>query len=207
MATFRDVWNHIRGVQTTTGTYTSLYHPGAPHEYVIVVRPDGTAQHVPTPALLDWFLAAEDGKIVIHYTRNDGGGKTPVRVPTAIACGQPVGQLVTGGVGPVGVAGPQGPRGENGAVGPPGAPGQAGADAVALTDQDVDRIAARVWLAPPPDGYQNISGADFATLAQEVVAYMLTQRQDVWAAAIQRIDEAAIGLLQGGYQPKVNQGG
>lgn len=208
MATYRDVWNSIRGLPTTAGTFVSFYHPNAPNEYVIVVRPDGTAQNVPTPALLDWFLAAEDGKVTIYYARNDDGGKTPVRVPTTIACGQPAGALVTGGTGPMGPAGAPGAKGDKGdtgakgPVGPPGAAGAAGSDAVALTDDDLNRIAQRVWTMPPPEGYKNISGVDMGTLAQEVLAYIWTKRQDFQQLNIQRIDEAIVNLIAAGYQPQ-----
>jgi hypothetical protein len=203
MATFPGVWNSIRGLQTTAGTFVSFYHPGEPNEWVTIVQPDGGTQDVRAPALVDWFLAAEDGVVVIHYARNDSGGKTPVRVPTAIACGQPTAWLVTGGTGPAGVAGAQGPQGEQGE---PGEPGEPGSDAVALTADDIDRIAERVWLMPPPEHLKDLAGVELGALSQIIIAYLMTKRQDLKQLEIQRFDEAALGLVSGGYAPKI-QGG
>jgi hypothetical protein len=201
------VWNSYRGLVTTAGVFRSFYAPG-PREVVIVVGPGEQQKEVKTPSLADWFLAAENGEVVVYYARIDGGAKVEVRVPTTIACGQPAGTLVTGGTGPMGPAGPAGAKGDKGdtgakgAQGAPGAAGAAGSDAVALTDDDLNRIAQRVWTMPPPEGYKNISGVDMGTLAQEVLAYIWTRRQDFQQLNIQRIDEAIVNLIAAGYQPK-----
>jgi hypothetical protein len=127
-----------------------------------------------------------------------------VRVPSGVPCGQPAGALVTGGTGAMGPAGAPGPKGDTGPVGPPGAAGAAGSDAVALTDDDLTRIAERVWTAPPPSGLENISGIALGTLAQEVIAYIWTKRQDFQQLNIQRVDEAVVNLVAAGYQPKAS---
>jgi hypothetical protein len=201
-------WNNYRGLQTTAGTFRSFYHPGAPNEWVTVVGPGEQVKNVATPSLADWFLAAENGEVVVYYARIDGGAKVEVRVPSGVPCGQPAGALVTGGTGPMGPAGAPGAKGDKGdtgakgAQGAPGAAGAAGSDAVALTDDDLNRIAQRVWTMPPPEGYKNISGVDMGTLAQEVLAYIWTKRQDFQQLNIQRIDEAIVNLIAAGYQPQ-----
>lgn len=207
----RDVWNHLRGLQTTTGTWLSCYHPGSPNEYVIIIAPSGQTQNIATPALLDWFLAAEDGKVVIHYQRDNGGGdKGPVRVPTSLACGQPAGALVTGGTGPAGVAGPPGPKGETGPQGPRGATGAAGpaGQGAQVTEEQMQRIAAlsaeQVLLgAAAGDHYGLPPGAQFGTRFQENLSVMLLN-QAFWQEVIKKIDEAVVGLQGGGYQPKAS---
>jgi hypothetical protein len=200
MATFQGVWNSIRGLQTTAGTFVSFYHPGEPDEWVTVVKPDGGTQDVRTPALTDWFLAAEDGKLVIHYARNDSGGKTPVRVPTAIACGQPSAWLVTGGTGPAGVAGPQGPPGAA------GSPGSDGKDAFVSEDhmRQIAALTAEAVLlgGPAGDHYGLAPNAQFGTRLQETVAVMFTN-QAFMQEFIKALDEAALGLVSGGYAPKI----
>jgi hypothetical protein len=200
MATFQGVWNSIRGLQTTAGTFVSFYHPGEPNEWVTIVKPDGGTQDVRTPALTDWFLAAEDGKLVIHYARNDSGGKTPVRVPTAIACGQPSAWLVTGGTGPAGVAGPQGPPGAA------GSPGSDGKDAFVSEDhmRQIAALTAEAVLlgGPAGDHYGLAPNAQFGTRLQETVAVMFTN-QAFMQEFIKALDEAALGLVSGGYAPKI----
>jgi hypothetical protein len=200
MATFQGVWNSIRGLQTTAGTFVSFYHPGEPNEWVTIVQPDGGTQDVRTPALVDWFLAAEDGVVVIHYARNDGGGKTPVRVPTAIACGQPSAWLVTGGTGPAGVAGPQGPPGAA------GSPGSDGKDAFVSEDhmRQIAALTAEAVLlgGPAGDHYGLAPNAQFGTRLQETVAVMFTN-QAFMQEFIKALDEAALGLVSGGYAPKI----
>jgi hypothetical protein len=200
MATFQGVWNSIRGLQTTAGTFVSFYHPGEPNEWVTIVKPDGGTQDVRTPALTDWFLAAEDGKLVIHYARNDSGGKTPVRVPTAIACGQPSAWLVTGGTGPAGVAGPQGPPGAT------GSPGSDGKDAFVSEDhmRQIAALTAEAVLlgGPAGDHYGLAPNAQFGTRLQETVAVMFTN-QAFMQEFIKALDEAALGLVSGGYAPKI----
>ena len=202
----RDVWNNFRGLQTTSGTFVSWYHPGAPNEYVVVQLPSGQQQNVATPALLDWFLGSEDGKLVIHYNRDDGGGsKSYVRVPTGIAAGNPTAWLVTGGTGPIGPAGPAGvgPKGDKGDRGPAGPPGKDGLDGedAFVDDETIDAIAKRVWTLPPDGEYANISGLNLNSLAQEFVAYLLTQRQDLYVLALQREDQAVAGLKAADYKP------
>lgn len=198
-------WNTCRGLVTTAGVYASIYRPGASGEQVVIRKPDGTLHPVHTPALGDWFLAAEDGLLTVYYSRIVEGGHDLARVPTAIECGQQVGHIVTGGVGltgPAGAPGAPGVRGEQGLQGPQGPAGPAGSDAN-VTPETIDAIARRVWTLPPGD-LANISGVDLGTLAQEVLLYALTQRQDLWQLVIRRIDEAAANLLAENYQPKVS---
>jgi hypothetical protein len=191
-------WNTLRTLVTTQGVYCSVYHPGNEGEWVEVLGPSGAAQRVDTPGLLDWQLVAYDGKLVVYYNRDAGNGrKDLVAVYTPIVCGGMVGELVAGATGPIGPAGAQGPQGEQGPAGP------AGEDAVALTADDIDRIAERVWLMPPPEHLKDLAGVDLGALSQIVIAYLMTQRQDVKQLEIQRFDEAALGLVSGGYTPKV----
>jgi hypothetical protein len=193
-------------VQTERGTFRAVYHPGAPDEYVIVVGPGDEQVSVPTPALVGFGLAVEGGELVIWWLqRRDGSGEAVEhRTPSGVMCGQPVAAHTFGGVGPIGPAGAPGPQGERGEQGPAG---PAGEDAVALTADDIDRIAERVWLMPPPEHLKDLAGVDLGALSQIVIAYLWTRRQDFHAATIPTMDEAVIGLLAGGYQPKVNQGG
>ena len=210
MVSVASVWNSYRGLQASRGTFRSFYHPGVPNEYVIVVGPGEETKEVKTPAMADWFLAAENGEVIVYYSRIDGNNKTEVRVPSGVPCGAPVGQLTTGGTGPIGPAGPPGAQGEQGergrpgtpgAQGPPGPPGE-GAEDVAITDDDLNRIAERVWTLPPPEAYRNISGLDLGTLAQEFIAYLFTQRQDLVQLGLMRVDEAVLNLESGGYRPE-----
>ena len=203
----RDIWNHIRVLQTTTGTFMSFYHPGAPNEYVIVVYPSGQTQNVKTPALLDWQLAAEDGKVTVYYNRDDGGGnKTGVRVGTSIACGQPAGALVTGGTGPVGPTGAPGPRGDQGVAGPQGPRGADGADGevleVPLMDSDVQRIADAVVRYPAaPDHFGiPLAEAQSGLWSQDAITVLL-MNQAVQQLIQKAVDEAVKNLKTGGYQP------
>lgn len=208
MATFPGKnWNTLRGLVTTSGVFTSVYRPGAEGETVDIRFPDGRLGKVKTPALADWFLAVEDAQITVYYLRIVDGGHDLVRIATTIPCGGWAGELVTGGTGPIGPAGApgaKGDQGERGPAGPAGAPGRDG-EGADVDEATIDAIARRVWSVTPGD-LANISGVDMGTLAQEVIGYMLTQRQDLWALAIQRMDEAALGLIQSGYTPKA-QGG
>jgi hypothetical protein len=197
-------WNTLRGLVTTAGVWMSVYHPGAEGEWVEVLGPSGASQRVDTPGLLDWQLVAYDGKVSVFYNRDEGDGrKGLVAVHTPIVCGGMVGELVAGATGPIGPAGAQGPQGEQGEQGEQGPAGPAGEDAVALTADDIDRIAERVWLMPPPEHLKDLAGVDLGALSQIVIAYLMTQRQDVKQLEIQRFDEAALGLVSGGYTPKV----
>lgn len=209
MVTVQGVWNTYRGLQASAGTFRSFYHP-APDEFVTVVGPGQELHTVATPSLGDWFLAAENGEIVVYYARLDGQARTEVRLATGVHCGAPVGQLTTGGTGPIGPSGPPGPRGEQGergGQGPPGKPGPQGpagegATDVAITDADANLIAERVWTLPPPEAFRDISGLDLGTLAQEFIAYLFTQRQDLVQLALMRVDEAVLNLEGGGYKPE-----
>jgi hypothetical protein len=196
-------WNTLRTLVTTQGVFASVYHPGAEGEWLEVLGPSGAAQRVDTPGLLDWQLVAFDGKLVVYYNRDAGNGrKDLVAVYTPIVCGGMVGELVAGATGPMGPVGAPGPRGEDGPQGPPGAPGKAGEDLMALTDQDVDRIAQRVWTVPPGE-FANISGLDLGTMAQESVAYPFTQRQDLYQRAAHRAGEALVNMTKDGNLPPV----
>jgi hypothetical protein len=203
----RDIWNHIRILQATAGTFVSFYHPGAPNEYVIVIQPDGTQANVSTPALLDWQLAAEDGQVTVYYNRDNGNGdKGAVRQTTAIPCGQPVGALVTGGTGPqgpVGLQGATGPQGNPGITGPRGMTGPAGKDAQ-VTEEVIQRIAQAVNTYPAAPDHFGIQPAEARSglWSQDAITILLSN-QAVWQAVIRAIDEAAANLVAAGYQPKV----
>lgn len=208
MATWqKGAWNALRGLVTTKGVYSSAYLPGNLGEFVDILAPDGAHTKVHTPSLADWFLAAQGGRIVIYYARIGDQGNDLAMVVTEVRCGEPVGALVTGGTGPTGPVGAPGPKGDTGPQGPSGAAGAPGKGAEVTPEQIAaiaQATAERVWLAPPPEGAKNISGADLGTLAQEVIAYLLTQRQDVMQRFIMRVDEAAANLLREGYTPKVS---
>lgn len=192
-------WPHYRILQTTAGTYRSGYHPGAPDEYVTVIGPGDQTKRVPTPALGDWQLAAEDGVVVVYYKRLDGDWSEEVRVPTTIACGQPVGALVTGGTGPIGPAGATGAQGEQGPEGPDGRDAE-------VDDATIDRIAAAVVgrlfsEAPPDDHYGLPEYARFGTKLQDYIAVMV--HAGFMTHVLATTDEAAAGMLASGYVPKV----
>src|SRR5688500_6354205 len=109
-------WNNLRGLATTAGTFASIYRPGESGEQVVIMAPGGDLHPVHTPGLGDWFLAAEDGKVAVYYSRIVADGHDLMRVPTAIPCGVAVGAVTSGGVGPIG---PMGPKGDTGPQGPP----------------------------------------------------------------------------------------
>jgi hypothetical protein len=210
MATLSGAWhNSYTVIQTTYGTFRAAYHPkkdGSPDsERVLIVNPDDTISRMHCPSLGGFGLTVEDGLLCVWWV--EAGTLKEHRDSTNIACGQPVAAHTFGGVGPIGPAGAQGPKGEQGERGEPGEPGEPGSDAVALTADDIDRIAERVWLMPPPEHLKDLAGVDLGALSQIVIAYLWTRRQDFHAATIPTMDEAVIGLLAGGYQPKVNQGG
>jgi hypothetical protein len=207
MATFPSgVWHDsYTGILTATGAYRAAYHPkkdGSENsEKVLIVGPGDALKRVNTPALGGFWLAVENERLVVYYLDTN---KAEHREDSGIPCGAPVGATTFGGVGPMGPTGGQGPKGDKGDTGPQGPAGAAGAageDAVALTDQDIDRIARRVWEidAGPHAG---ISGTDLGTMAQQNIAYPFTQRQDVHVGSLQREDEAIAGMKQSGYQPK-----
>jgi hypothetical protein len=201
-------WNTLRGLVTTAGVWMSVYHPGAEGEWVEVLGPSGASQRVDTPGLLDWQLVAYDGKLVVYYNRDAGDGrKDLVAVYTPIVCGGMVGELVAGATGPMG---PAGAKGGDGPPGPPGAPGSDGKDAE-VDEATMQRIAALTAEAvllggPAGDHYGLAPNAQFGTRLQETVAVMFTN-QAFWQEVVKAIDEAALGLVAGGYSPKVNQGG
>lgn len=210
MAQVQGYWtNQQSTLQTTKGVFTSLYHPGEPNEWVTVWGPDGKSLgDFRTPALGTWTLLAIDGKLVIHYLRNNKNGtyEWPVPVQTEIPCGQPTAWLVTGGTGPTGPAGPAGatgPKGDKGDRGPAGPAGKDGLDGedAFVDDFTIDAIAKRVWTLPPGE-FANISGLNLNSLAQEFIAYLWTQRQDLFVSALQREDEAIAGLKANGFVPK-----
>lgn len=201
-------WNHLRGLITTTGVFTSIYRPGAAGEKVDILAPDGKHYPVGTPSLADWFLASEDKTVTIYYSRIVGDGHDLVRVPTGIACGEATGGMVTGGVGPVGPQGPAGPKGDQGNTGVQGPPGPPGATTGGeqVDEATIQRIAAltaeQVLLGPPAaDHYGLVENAQFGTRHQENIAVMFTN-QAFWQEVIKAIDTAAAGLVAGGYQPK-----
>lgn len=122
-----NIWPNLRGLVTTTGTFTSVYRPGAGGEIVIVTTPAGQMINTHCPALHDWFLAAENNQVTVYYSQIIEGGHQLVRVPTGIPCGQGAGATLVTIVGPVGPVGPQGE---------PGPPGPAGRDGVNSVDGD-----------------------------------------------------------------------
>lgn len=209
MATFPGKnWNTLRGIVTTTGVFTSVYRPGDAGETVDILFPDGRLGHVKTPALADWFLAAENAQLTVYYLRIVEGGHDLVRIATTIPCGGWAGELTTGGVGPVGPAGPVGPKGADGAQGSPGAPGATGpaGQGANVTEEQMQRIAylsaEQVLLgAPASDHYGLPPNAQFGTRFQENLAIMLTN-QAFLQEFVKSMDTAVLGLLNGGYQPQ-----
>lgn len=202
-------WNHLRGLITTTGVFTSIYRPGAAGEKVDILAPDGKHYPVGTPSLADWFLASEDKTVTVYYSRIVGDGHDLVRVPTGIACGEATGGMVTGGVGPVGPQGPAGPKGDQGNTGHQGPPGPPGATTGGeqVDEATIQRIAAltaeQVLLGPPAaDHYGLPEYAQSGTRLQDSITVLLSN-QAVWQLFIEAIDEAALNKIQSGYQPKV----
>jgi hypothetical protein len=192
-------WNTLRVLPTSAGMWTSVYRPGDAGETVAILAPDGKRHSVHTPALADWSLAAEDGLLTVYYLRIVGDGHDFVRVPTAIPCGQLVGQMLSGGVGLTGPVGAQGPQGEQGEQGPAG---PAGEDAVALTADDIDRIAERFYTYPPaPDHFGLPEYVRYGTRFQEMIAVMV--HQALAQHIIMATDEGAANLVANGYQPKI----
>jgi hypothetical protein len=202
--------NLYRAIATATGVYRAQYWAGSYGELTKVRDPQLGEQSFHTPGLVDLQLLVEDGELILEYPRwQDGAKNRPImRVRTGMRCGAAAGATETATTGPAGPGGPAGPKGDKGdtgakgAQGAPGAAGAAGSDAVALNDDDLNRIAQRVWTMPPPEGYKNISGVDLGTLAQEVLAYIWTKRQDFQQLNIQRIDEAIVNLIAAGYAPQ-----
>ena len=207
MATFpKGAWNHLRGLVTTKGVYSSVYLPGNLGEKVVILAPDGSKHEVRTPALGDWFLTAQGGRIVVYYARIGGDGNDLAMVVTDVQCGEAAGALVVGGLGPVGPSGSAGPRGADGPPGPSGAPGRDGKDAD-VDEATMQRIAAltaeQVLLGPPAgDHYGLPAHAQFGTRHQENIAIMFAN-QGFWQEVVKAIDEAALNLLKSGYVPKV----
>jgi hypothetical protein len=200
MATLDGTWaNSYVGIWTETGIYRAAYAPG-PREEVVIAKPDDQKQAVKTPSLGGFFLAAEANQLVIYYIEHDT--RIERRKETGIVCGKQVmGALpqATGPMGPSGATGSKGDKGDTGKQGPPGPPGEV--TEMPLTDNDVDRIAARVWTleAGPHAG---ISGTDLGTMAQQNIAYPFTARQDVKVQELVREDEAIAGMKASGFQPK-----
>lgn len=91
MATFRGgsggYWNNYRCCETPKGTYRSVYHPGAPNEWVTIIAPGEATKDIATPALADWALVVERGELVIHYLKIEGDNRVEVRKPTGIQVG------------------------------------------------------------------------------------------------------------------------
>jgi hypothetical protein len=197
-------WNTLRGLVTTAGVWMSAYHPGAEGEWVEVLGPRGAAQRVDTPKLLDWQLVAFEGRLVVYYNRDAGDGrKDLVAVYTPIVCGGMVGELVAGATGPMGPAGAQGPQGPPGATGSPGSDGK---DAFVSEDhmRQIAALTAEAVLlgGPAGDHYGLAPNAQFGTRLQETVAVMFTN-QAFMQEFIKALDEAALGLVSGGYAPKI----
>lgn len=203
MATFRkEAWNHMRGLVAEAGVFFSVYYPG-PIERVAIRRPDGEIEEFSTPQLGDWFLAAVDGKVVIHYLPVDG--QATATVYTNIHCGDGVGQQVTGGTGPQGPAGADGQRGPEGPAGPQG---QAGADAQGggVTEEELGRLADKVagavfFSEPAADHFGLPPHMHQGTMFQEMLLIALAN-QGVWQGIIAAIDEAVANMKREGYAPR-----
>lgn len=198
MATLDGTWaNSYVGIWTETGIYRAAYAPG-PREEVVIAKPDDQKQAVKTPSLGGFFLTVEANELVIYYIEHDT--RVERRKGTGIVCGKQVMAALPQATGPIGPAGGVGPKGDRGPAGPPGKDGLDGEDAF-VDDETIDKIAARVWTleAGPHAG---ISGTDLGTMAQQNIAYPLTQRQDVKVLELQREDEAVKGLKDAGFVPK-----
>lgn len=205
MATLDGTWgNSYTGIMTETGLYRAAYAPG-PREEVVIAKPGDQKQAVKTPSLIGFFLAVEGNELIIYYVEN--ATLIERRKATGIICGKQVMAALpqaTGPIGPAGGVGPKGDQGQNGAQGPPGAPGAAGPpgkDGGDVTPEQIDAIARRVWTIDPGE-HAGISGTDLGTMAQQNIAYPLTQRQDVKVLELQREDEAIAGMKASGFQPK-----
>lgn len=204
MATWpKGAWNHLRGLVTTKGVFTSAYLPGALGEFVDILAPDGAHHRIHTPALADWFLTAQNGRIVVYYARIGGDGNTLDIRLTDIQCGEAAGALVVGGTGPQGPAGAKGDRGDTGPQGPAGAAGAPGGDAQ-VTQDVIERIAQAVHTYPAAPDHFGITPieAQSGLYIQDAITVLLSN-QAVAQLFIRALDEAALNLLQSGYQPKV----
>ena len=190
------VWANLRSLVTTAGTFVSVYRPGAAGgEQVDILDPLGTHHLVHTPALHDWFLAAENGMIVVWYSQITGSGHTLQRVPTMIPCGTPAAATTTAATGPPGPVGPPGP------AGPPADPNivrQIIHDEIAGLQLFIAAAASgvveNVLLGPPAgDHYGLVPNAQFGTRLQETVAVMLVN-QAFWQEVIKAVREATVNL-------------
>jgi hypothetical protein len=199
MATFAgNPWTRCKELVTTAGVWASVYLPGDQGETVKIRFPDGRMGTVKTPGLADWFLVAEDGEVTVYYTKIVQGGHDLVRIATTIPCGVAVGALTSGGTGPIGPAGAPGPKGDKGDT---GAQGEKGEDAVALTQQEIDAIAERVFSLPPaPDHFGLPEYVRYGTRFQETIAVMVNQA--LMQYLIRNGDEAAANMIRDGYTPQ-----
>jgi hypothetical protein len=86
--------------------------------------------------------------------------------------------------------------------GPPGKAGE-GAEVDEATMRRIAALTAEQVLLGPPAGdhYGLPPHAQFGTRHQENIAIMFAN-QGFWQEVIRAIDEAALNLLKGGYQPK-----
>lgn len=175
-----NAWANLRQLVTTAGTFTSVYRPGAAGgEQVDILDPQGQHHLVHTPALHDWFLAAENGLVTVWYSQIVASGHQLQRIQTPIPCGTPAGATTTAATGPPGPAGPPGP------VGP------TGVDATAVRQIVHDEIASitpliaaaasgvveNILLGPPAgDHYGLAPNARFGTRFQETIAVMFVNQ-------------------------------
>ena len=205
MATFGGAWHNAYTVlQTTLGTFRATYHPrkdgSTNSERVLIAGPGDEVRKVHTPSLGSFALTAENGELCVWWLQT--GTLVERREATGIPCGEPVAAHTFGGVGPLGPTGGVGPKGDQGDPGPQGPRGEDGEDAVALTQQEIDAIAERVFTLPPaPDHFGLPEYVRYGTRFQEMIAVMV--HQALAQHVIMATDEGAANLVASGYQPKI----
>jgi hypothetical protein len=204
-----------RAVSTATGVYRAQYWGGKHGELTKVRDPQLGEHSYHTPGLTDLQLLVQQGILVLEYTKwgGEGSQNRPVlRVSTGIRCGELFGATESAVLGPAGPGGPTGPQGvpgldgDDGPQGPPGPPGPPGKDET-VSEEQMQRIAylsaEQVLLGPPAaDHYGLPAYAQSNTRFQETITVLLAN-QAVQQAIIRAIDEAVLGLVEGGYTPKV----
>jgi hypothetical protein len=128
----------IRAIVTEAGVYDVGIRRGVG---LVVFPPGGPERAYPESRdANDFALVVIGGELCADYTGAiDGVAYRRRRLHTGIAVGR----------ADVAATGPPGPRGEPGERGPQGPPGPKGADAVAVSDADADKIALRVLTLPP----------------------------------------------------------
>jgi hypothetical protein len=107
-----------------------------------------------------------------------------------------------GPAGPKGDRGSQGERGPQGPAGPAGTPGKGGEMTPEQISAIAEQVAERIFTLPPTaDHFGLAPAARSSTRFQDMITILLSN-QAVWQEFIKAMDEAALGLMRGGYRPK-----